>query len=103
LATAVTAAAKAAKDRIAAIMALDAAKTRATLAQHLAMHTDMTPEAAKGVLEASPEAVAKETVPKPNERKTAEVLDDGTKPAADYGWNDVIAKTNARNGFVARA
>lgn len=54
-ATAVQAGAKAAKDRITAILALDEAKTRPIAAQAAAMDTDMTTEQAKAFLAKLPE------------------------------------------------
>jgi capsid assembly protease len=45
--------------RVSAIMGCDEAKGRETLANHLAMNTDMSADAAKAVLAAAPKADAK--------------------------------------------
>lgn len=46
---------KAERERVNGILACDEAKTRKALANHLAMHTDMSVDAAKAVLAAAPE------------------------------------------------
>lgn len=115
-AAAVAEAKQAEKARIGAILGHDAAKGRAKLAQHLAMETDMSVEAAAGVLAASPvEQTAPVTVEKPlgtgafadamNKDTHPEIGADGTgggsKPDAKGDAPErILAAHKAATGFV---
>jgi ClpP class serine protease len=88
-AQAATEARTAERARISAITGCDEAKDKTTLANHLALNTDMTVEAAKGILSASP---AHATVAAP----TASALD--TAMAATGGGADIKAGEDEAGG-----
>lgn len=100
---AVKAAADNAQKRIAAILGLDAAKNRQTLANHIAFKTAMTPDEAKAMLEASAEDKP-QAQPSPLKERMENPSPGATTPApaaTDHGWGDIVAKLNAQYGFSA--
>lgn len=98
------------RSRIAAILALDEAKGREASAHHLALNTDLTADAAKGVLAGLQPAAA---APSPQEpvaaapQRSADapggLVLDSPSPAASAGskaddlWKKVIAGINGQN------
>lgn len=100
------------RSRIAAILALDEAKGREASAQHLALNTDLTADAAKGVLAglqpaaAAPlpqEPAAAAAAPQRSADAPGGLVLDSPSPAASAGdraddlWKKVIAGINGQN------
>lgn len=104
------------RSRIAAILALDEAKGREASAQHLALNTDLTADAAKGVLSGLQPAAAAPASAEPAEpaapavpavQRSADApgglvtVDPGQQPAggnkAKAMWKDTIAAINGTN------
>jgi signal peptide peptidase SppA len=86
------------RERIKGILGSDEAKGRATAALHIATSTDMTVDAAKGVLGAS----AKEGAAAPTAAHGL-FLNEQPAPNAsgdkgDYGWGDVVASVQKKFG-----
>lgn len=78
------------RDRIKAILALPEAEGRTDLANHLALTTDMTPEAAKGILNASPKAAppaaqAPESKQENQPNYFKQAMDNGKQPNVGSG------------------
>jgi signal peptide peptidase SppA len=100
--------AKAAQDRIAAIMVLDAAKDRPKQASHIAFKTAMSVDDAKAMLEASaPETSAKQ-VASIEDRANANGMgmgkvtgQPGQEPVAAL-WDEAVTKVNAQFGIGVR-
>ena len=98
-ATAVAQARTAERDRIKAIIDSEPAKTRVSLARHLALSSDMSPENAASVLAAAaPEAVAPasrmDRVPAVDIRPAASQRDDDGQEKIDATYKDLAAKMN---------
>lgn len=104
-------AAKDAQDRIAAIMSLDEAKGRASLANHIAFKTTMSVEDAKAMLAAaSVETAAKPQLPSLEERMAAQPGMGGQpqpqitgKAAIAKSWADAVDAVNASFGSKRKA
>lgn len=99
------AAVTAAKQRIAAILALPEAATRAALAQEIALSTDLSVEQAKSMLSKSPEekaapanAFASAMAAQGNPSLGASAPPPASAGQADAAWADSIAKANERFG-----
>lgn len=92
------------RERIGAILTADAAEGREAQARALALETDLAPEAAVKVLEASPKAEAKPRTPTIEERARTEPemghapRDAGGAKAAN-GWSKAVADANASLGI----
>ena len=93
---------KADRERRAAVMALDEAKGRETLADHLYGSTEMTVDQIKATLAASPKAMEVKPDPKAEyDASRAAAVGAGlggspTPATASDGWKKVSAKINAR-------
>lgn len=99
------------RSRISAILALDEAKGREASAQHLALNTDLTADAAKGVLsglQVAPDAAAPQdparaaaSAPLASADAPGGLVLDTPQPAgansAKAMWGDVIAGINGKN------
>lgn len=100
------------RSRIAAILALDEAKGREASAQHLALNTDLTADAARGVLAGLQPAAAAPLPQEPDATAAAPqrsadapggLVLDSPSPAATAGskaddlWKQVIAGINGKN------
>jgi capsid assembly protease len=100
-ATAITAAAKAAVDRVRAIVTCEAAEGRAGPALTMALETDIPVEGAIKLLGSMPAAVAASASPVPSvaARSAPHVgSDTNEKPDPMAGWSAAIAKANAMTG-----
>ncbi len=98
-AAAATTARSAERDRIRAILDHQSAKGRQTLARHLALSSDMAPEAAQAVLAAAaPEAAAPasrmDRVPDPVVRPGATQRDSDPQADIDAGYQAIAEKLN---------
>lgn len=99
------------RSRIAAILALDEARCREASAQHLALNTDLTADAARGVLAglqtavtAAPQGTATTAAaPQRSADAPGGLVLDSPSPAATAGskaddlWKQVIAGINGQN------
>lgn len=88
--------------RVAGITGCDEAKGRSTLANHLAMNTDMPVEAAKAVLAASP-AEAAAAAPAATANPFKQAMDAGTHPNVGASASDGTELTAAQKILQAQA
>jgi signal peptide peptidase SppA len=110
LAAAVAQARTAERERIRSILDGEPAKDRASLARHLALSSDMAPEAAATVLAAAaaetppapPEPSRMSRVPAVDIRPGATQRNTDPQAEADASWSDIVTKLNARLPAVAR-
>lgn len=104
VADAQAAGAKAAQERISAILGLEEAKGRKSLADHFAFKTAMSVEDAKAALAAAPVEAAKPAVPSLDERMREQPGLGGDPQAQISGkaaiaklWDDAVTAANAQN------
>lgn len=100
-ATAVAEARTAERTRIRSILDSDPAKGRQTLARHLALSSDMAPEAAQAVLgAAAPEAPPKpsrmDLVPAVDVRPGSTQRSENPQADIDASWSDIVKSQHAR-------
>jgi signal peptide peptidase SppA len=90
------------RERIKGILGCEEAKGRASTALHVATATDMTVDAAKGLLGATAKEAA--SAPAASTASHGLFLGQGTAPApaADHGWGDIAASINKQHAGARR-